>query len=315
VLVGTTVLAIATVRRRSDTGTLLLLWFAVPFVMISFGSSKLYHYTYPFLPPLAIGAGYLASLLVHRDSVMARAVGAAGNRLMGTRSQSIRTRLPRLGHILITVGVLAFLAAAVTILIGRFSLRIGDVLLFRNASVVRPLVIGTVLLLLAGRGRLAGQFLGGMLVLFMLPVAAYRGVLKDLDHRDEPMQVIRACILAHSGADREPGIYVHAEDVFQWRYVYYFRDLGWRHPNRQDEPGLAMRLFDDQPPLVLLTAGDYARFEARLRTDPAGLVAETDMAPEVMLHRLRQFPTVQFDDGLILLMPDAYAACALSIGR
>ena len=39
-------------------GALLVLWFAVPMVIISAGTSKLYHYAYPFLPPVALAGGY-----------------------------------------------------------------------------------------------------------------------------------------------------------------------------------------------------------------------------------------------------------------
>ncbi|MGE3578678.1 MAG: ArnT family glycosyltransferase, partial [Vicinamibacterales bacterium] len=34
-----------------------LLWWAVPFLLLSAGTSKLFHYAYPFLPPLALGVG------------------------------------------------------------------------------------------------------------------------------------------------------------------------------------------------------------------------------------------------------------------
>ena len=40
---------------------LLFLWWALPLVAISMGTSKLFHYAYPFLPPIAIGAGAVAA--------------------------------------------------------------------------------------------------------------------------------------------------------------------------------------------------------------------------------------------------------------
>ena len=36
----------------------------MPIALISLGSSKLYHYAYPFLPPLTLAAGYLVALVV-----------------------------------------------------------------------------------------------------------------------------------------------------------------------------------------------------------------------------------------------------------
>jgi 4-amino-4-deoxy-L-arabinose transferase-like glycosyltransferase len=44
-------------------GTLVVFWFALPISLISLGSSKLFHYTYPFIPPLALAAGYLFAWL------------------------------------------------------------------------------------------------------------------------------------------------------------------------------------------------------------------------------------------------------------
>jgi hypothetical protein len=38
-------------------------WFVVPVSLISMLSSKLYHYAYPFVPPLAIAAGYAVMVL------------------------------------------------------------------------------------------------------------------------------------------------------------------------------------------------------------------------------------------------------------
>jgi 4-amino-4-deoxy-L-arabinose transferase-like glycosyltransferase len=47
-----------TIRERWLEGALLVLWFVVPMTLISTGTSKLYHYAYPFLPPVALAGGY-----------------------------------------------------------------------------------------------------------------------------------------------------------------------------------------------------------------------------------------------------------------
>src|SRR5262245_34769444 len=64
VMTGMAVLVFQSIRRRWLEGTVVVLWFVLPVVLISFGTSKLYHYAYPFLPPLALGGGYLAALAV-----------------------------------------------------------------------------------------------------------------------------------------------------------------------------------------------------------------------------------------------------------
>src|SRR5205814_1816036 len=73
----------AAVRRRPEAA-LVLIWCALPLTLISFGTSKLYHYVYPFLPPLAIGAGVL----------MAR-VGAGAQRWFGAFVSSLPNRQVR----------------------------------------------------------------------------------------------------------------------------------------------------------------------------------------------------------------------------
>ena len=71
-----------TVRRRWVEGAVVLLWFVVPIGVISMGTSKLYHYAYPFLPPLALAGGYAVALGANwLHGWLARPAAAAGRRL------------------------------------------------------------------------------------------------------------------------------------------------------------------------------------------------------------------------------------------
>ncbi len=58
VVAGAALIHVRVVRERWLAGTLVLYWFWLPFVVMSFGSSKLWHYAYPFLAPVALAAGY-----------------------------------------------------------------------------------------------------------------------------------------------------------------------------------------------------------------------------------------------------------------
>ena len=57
----------ATWRGRSFVGVFSLLWVFLPLLAISFGTSKLVHYTYPFLPPLGLFAGFGLSRLIQPE--------------------------------------------------------------------------------------------------------------------------------------------------------------------------------------------------------------------------------------------------------
>ena len=61
---GVVTLAVQTVLRRSVDGAIVLLWLFLPLGLISLGTSKLYHYAYPFLPPVGLAIGYLCGLLL-----------------------------------------------------------------------------------------------------------------------------------------------------------------------------------------------------------------------------------------------------------
>ena len=78
VTVGVAILVVQTIRRRWFEGTVVLVWGILPLALISVGSSKLYHYAYPFLPPLALALGYLTALVMMlAPGVVGRASGRA----------------------------------------------------------------------------------------------------------------------------------------------------------------------------------------------------------------------------------------------
>ena len=48
-------------RQAWLPGTLVVYWFWLPFLLMSLGTSKLWHYAYPFLAPVALAGGYLVA--------------------------------------------------------------------------------------------------------------------------------------------------------------------------------------------------------------------------------------------------------------
>ncbi len=93
VTAGAVLLLVNTVRQPSLDKLLIVYWFAIPVALISIGTSKLHHYLYPFLPPLALAAGYgpawlLAATRPHVD----RAMEAVHRRWIVPRALETRCR-------------------------------------------------------------------------------------------------------------------------------------------------------------------------------------------------------------------------------
>jgi 4-amino-4-deoxy-L-arabinose transferase-like glycosyltransferase len=300
---GLIALLVATVRRRWDAGALILCWLIVPLSAISVGSSKLYHYAYPFLPPLALAAGYLPAIILRRESPAYRAVERWGS----TASDMIaRKRVPVLSSTATVLALLAFTVAAVTVTYGRFGLRVGDVVLLRNSSVFRPLVLGTILLILSNQGRFAGRLLLPLLVLATLPLENYRGTLDRLDDGRAPVRALAECVRREIQPGEPQGIYVHAADLGQWKYVYYFRRVGMEQPQERPVDVLIRKLFvpEEQQP-VMVSDEDYRQLRATLAAPTGGALATVD----AQRKRFADIPSVRLDDGLMLLLPGRYATC------
>ena len=102
-----------TVRRRWVEGAVILLWFAVPIIAISMGTSKLYHYAYPFLPPVALAGGYAiaviagwlygwlakpAALIPGAPGVVVRALVVAAVLLAAMPLTAVRAHIARTGE-------------------------------------------------------------------------------------------------------------------------------------------------------------------------------------------------------------------------
>src|SRR5205085_3945780 len=142
VIAGVVALLIQTVRRRWPEGAIVLLWAIVPVAIISFGSSKLYHYVFPFLPPLALAGGYLAGLaamlapaplrrglewLERQIAVRFPGFAAGGSRPWARRTAAV---------IIAVAAVLALWA----VFFGQVRLTAGQRLLFKSSGTLRPAV-------------------------------------------------------------------------------------------------------------------------------------------------------------------------------
>lgn len=295
---GAVLLLANTVRQPSLDKLLIIYWFAVPVALISIGTSKLHHYLYPFLPPLALAAGYgpawlLAATRPHVD----RAMEAVHRRWVAPRAWK-----PGVANTLLAVAVIAALTGALTLLLGRIDVDVLNVTVGRNSSVERPLVIALVLATLGGQAVLAARaLLPAILLVALLPIGEYRKTLHELPQEHHPVRIVSECLQRVRSSElaagrTAPGIYaIGGERWFLHSYFYYLRKVGWAE-GPADEQQLDSGLFAAglQRPIMI---GDAEYGQLRMRRGEA--------LQNVPAMRLRE---------VFLLMPGPYAVCAPAPG-
>ncbi len=249
---GLAMVIVHTLRRRTPEGVVLLLWVAVPVTLISLGSSKLYHYFYPYLPPLALAAG----------AALAWIVAAAGKYSL---PESWTPRLsPGMRAGAWTVAALAIALAVSTAILG--TVRIDG--LFRNSSVVRPVVVALLAVTAAGSFRLGAGLLSVVLMALLLPtpLAAYGENLRRLNVTKRPLSAVAEC-LRQVDAERAGAYAPVSEAAFLHPYFYYLRGDGWHGPVDQQKLRAALTVDGQQRPVVL----DHALYATLLeRNGPDG---------------------------------------------
>jgi 4-amino-4-deoxy-L-arabinose transferase-like glycosyltransferase len=298
-ITGAVLLLVNTVRQPSLDKLLIVYWFVIPVALISTGTSKLHHYLYPFLPPVALAAGYgPAWLLAATSSHVDRLMSAVHRRWIAARAWK-----PGIVNLLLALAVIATFTAALTLVLGRVDVEVLNVTVFRNSSVERPLVIALVLATLAGQGVLAARALLPAIVLVaVLPINEYRNTLRELPQEHHPVRTTSACLERVRSAElaagkAAPGIYaIGGERWFLHSYFYYLRKVGGWQEGPADERTLDQGLFEpgQQRPIMI---GDAEYGQLRTRRG--------ETLDSVAALRLRE---------VFLLMPGPYAVCAPSPG-
>ncbi len=281
------------VRAASPRGWLarvLLCWALVPLTLISIGSSKIVHYAIPFLPPLALGAGWL--------------VGAALGGLRRAIAQFVpspRVRLPAaIASILRATGWVAAAVLAWMVWVGPLSLAVAPGVVLKGHSILRPAVAAGVLLLAAGGWRDALLWAVAIpAALVLTPVRGYAGTMTQLQSQSHPLRTLAACVRDQVRAGRlaSPETFA-ASPLVTHAYFYYFRTLG---PFVTDVDGrrgsLRSRLLDpDRQAIVVTAAADYRAWLATAVRGEAGL-------PERLPIPIRVEP------DFVILLPGPYGAC------
>ena len=297
VIAGALVLAWRAWIRGEWLARMLFVWWLLPFVLMSFGTSKLFYYAYPFLPPLMIGGGAAAALLVQliAEHGRAAAVRLGLTSLLAERETSRRSR--GWSRALMVVGLLAFIVAAWTFVRGPVSVEIGELQLFRSSSVGRAILIGAVLWWIAGWGSALFRLVGLSLLAFWLPIPGYPYRVERFWSIDHPLKTTRECALAVRAADSRAarGVYEHSGDLHH-AYFYYLRRLGPYvppHAARPDELQRRLTLPGEQTP-VLMALAEHTRRVAQSESLPTAIV---------------------IGEAVVILFPGPFESCAAPVAK
>jgi 4-amino-4-deoxy-L-arabinose transferase-like glycosyltransferase len=297
-------------RGENWSARLTLVWLLLPFALISFGTSKLTHYAYPFWPPLAIGAGLFFTWALQG---LDRSLGALGDRTVGrwvprrVSAWANRSQTPR--RLLISLAVGLGVLSAATAIFGPIRWDLGDTTLFRNSSILRPLFIAIVLVWIAGYSRSIMRLIAVTSLALLLPLSAYAHCLERLSYVDHPIREMRDCIREIRTQAEVPasGVLAASGDAYHHGYYFYL----WREGpyTRTDafsiDQALERLLVPSSQTPVLIARPDYKALLDRLPPS-----VHLDTAESTELRRVLVEHAVRFDNNVAALLPGPYAPCA-----
>lgn len=314
---GALLLLVRLIRRPRGEEALILTWFALPMFLISSSPSKIYHYAYPFLPPVAVAAGLVPALLWR--SIHPRAVAAADRLRRWTPLEHLPFAVGRgaAAYVLLAAAagalVLGFLAAAGI----PVRWRISPGLVLRNDHVLRPWIVALVLATLAGRPSAALGVFVPLVIVAILPIGAYRAMLARLPIEAHPQRDARDCVLRVPREGHPPGAYVQImEGSFLHSYYYYFRRLGkWDWARQPDDAGLYANIWGPDYRPVLVNDLRYSEFRTHLRVADEHQLAQLARAAGVPAGTVNgavagiSAPMVRLRD-VLLILPGRYSVCS-----
>jgi len=295
VAIGAVLFVADTIRRRRGDGLLIVLWFALPLGLISLGTSKLYHYAYPFVPPVALAGGFLASFLWEQVRPPAERALTSVFHFFSRPADRISRPLAIAQRVCLVLAAVALIVAVWTLLNGSLVIRGHGTILFQNRQMFRPVTAAVVLVILGGWPRGVARMGILLVILAILPVAAYHATFTRLTEETHLLRPVRDCVLRVGArpelmTDGPRGMYVDGdgpryESPFNHQYAYYFSHVNpWKRQRATPPSLLARYLFDpsEQRPVLI---GDlaYQAFVQRTLTTGQALPNRVVLEPDVLL--------------------------------
>ena len=306
------------VRERSTAATVVILWFGLPIAVISTTTSKLIHYAYPFLPPVALAGGIAAAWIAAQlYGVLERPVGAftaLRHRLIGRIAN-----VPAWQVTTAVTGITALVLSAVTFAFERVWLHAGAVVV-KNSSVVRPAAAGVALLLLGAPAAIVRALAVSAILLLVLPVNAYHANVMRTSVNASPYRDIRDClapIVANQVAQGKPapGVWAEVGEMSHLSF-YYFRGFGpWQRRGIASNQTVVMHLVvPERYRPVILSDERYKDVFRWLLNDRAAALGRASVLSGADLPTLeagveQASVGVTKIENVYLVLPGPYASC------
>ena len=292
VAAGAVLLLYRVVSRRDGLAWTIVVWAVLPVALISGLSSKLLHYTYPFLPPLALAGGVALAAPI---GMLKGPLEALADRLQHARLLGLPARLGhrRVRAVLLTVGILAVIVAGAALLLGTTKIVVAG-LVIRNSSILRPLALAVVCFALARAWRhVLTAVPVAMMALF--PLGASRETLIAAHRPRHGLMTLRACIAPQVAAGRAAaGAYAVSAAPIPHPYAFYVALPGPWEPVDLDHPALrsAALLAPTGQRAIVLSGRAFSDVALRL-------LHEGHAVP----------PAISVDPGLVVLLPGRLGTC------
>ena len=320
IVIGVVAVAWRTLRRRWVEGGLILLWFLLPAAAISTGTSKVFHYLYPFLPALYLCAGYV---LAYGAEAFERLLRTPLARFGAWRARVLppALRSDGAGRAATGLGMAAMLVAAMTAAFDRFQVGIGAQAI-RNSSVLRPAAAGALILLASAPVAVVRAGLVGVALLIALPLQSYEASIDRTRRVDRAMRSLVECVLPISqqlvaAGRRGPAVWADA-DVSHVP-IYYLQPLGlWQRAGKTSTAATLEWILYRPARVIVLGPPQWDALQNDLSTNRADLIARLAAlaGPDPQIDaKLRDtvIGRVRHHQGNMFLLPEPLSACATEL--
>jgi 4-amino-4-deoxy-L-arabinose transferase-like glycosyltransferase len=296
-IVGLALLARRAWQGHAWLARLVLVWWIVPYVLLSVGTSKLVHYAYPFFPPIALAAGLAIATWVDVMGAWIRGIPAV---------RPASTMRPAWRHVLLVFACISLALGLWSALTGSVTISVFGVQLFRSSGLARPALIGVLLLALARQKRAALWVVTPLVVLAAAPVSDYFFVRAQLASINRPLRTLRDCIVHTVGIGH--GVYAPDPTAILNPHFYYLRTLGpWAEGPANREQELVPRLFTPgrRTPVLMAKRDIVPPIMAATFLGAAGTAP-----PKPVGRRSVTLKGIETTGDVIVWLPGSYGACA-----